>query len=32
VPMVRGVGGLDDTIRNFEPTTGQGNGYKFYEY
>ena len=32
VPIVRGVGGLDDTIRNFERTTGQGNGYKFYEY
>jgi starch synthase len=32
VPIVRGVGGLDDTIRNFEPTTGQGNGFKFYEY
>ena len=31
-PIVRGVGGLDDTIRNFEPTTGWGNGYKFYEY
>lgn len=31
-PIVRGVGGLDDTIRNFEPTTRQGNGYKFYEY
>jgi starch synthase len=31
-PIVRGVGGLDDTIRNFEPTTGLGNGYKFYEY
>jgi starch synthase len=31
-PIVRGVGGLDDTIQNFEPTTGQGNGYKFYEY
>jgi starch synthase len=31
-PIVRGVGGLDDTIRNFEPTTGQGNGFKFYEY
>ena len=31
-PIVRGVGGLDDTIRNFEPTTGRGNGYKFYEY
>ena len=32
VPIVRGVGGLDDTIRNFEPTTERGNGYKFYEY
>ena len=32
VPIVRGVGGLDDTIRNFEPTTEQGNGYKFYDY
>ncbi len=32
VPIVRGVGGLDDTISNFERTTGQGNGYKFYEY
>ncbi len=32
VPIVRGVGGLDDTIRNFERTLEQGNGYKFYEY
>lgn len=32
VPIVRGVGGLDDTITNFERTTEQGNGYKFYEY
>ncbi|MGH9845088.1 MAG: glycogen synthase [Blastocatellia bacterium] len=32
VPLVRGVGGLDDTIRNFERTTETGNGYKFYEY
>jgi starch synthase len=32
VPLVRGVGGLDDTIQNFERTTGQGNGYKFYDY
>jgi starch synthase len=31
-PIVRGVGGLDDTIRNFETTTGQGNGFKFHEY
>ena len=32
VPIVRGVGGLDDTIRNFEPTSEEGNGYKFYDY
>jgi starch synthase len=32
VPIVRGVGGLDDTIRNFERATGTGNGYKFYDY
>jgi starch synthase len=32
VPLVRGVGGLDDTIQNFERTTEQGNGYKFYDY
>lgn len=32
VPIVRGVGGLDDTIENFERTSGKGNGFKFYEY
>ncbi len=32
VPIVRGVGGLDDSIRNFEPATGEGTGFKFYEY
>jgi starch synthase len=32
VPIVRGVGGLDDTIENFERVTGQGNGFKFYDY
>lgn len=32
VPIVRGVGGLDDSIRSFEPATGEGNGFKFYEY
>ena len=32
VPIVRGVGGLDDTIENFERTTGKGNGFKFYDY
>lgn len=32
VPIVRGVGGLEDTITNFERTTQQGNGFKFYDY
>jgi starch synthase len=32
VPIVRGVGGLDDTIQNFERVGGQGNGYKFYTF
>ncbi|MBS1812776.1 MAG: glycogen synthase GlgA [Acidobacteria bacterium] len=32
VPIVRGVGGLEDTITNFERTSKQGNGFKFYDY
>ena len=32
VPIVRGVGGLDDTITNFERGTQRGNGFKFYDY
>jgi len=32
VPIVRAAGGLDDTIENFDRTTRQGNGFKFYEY
>ncbi len=32
VPIVRGVGGLDDTIADFDRATGKGNGFKFYEY
>ncbi len=32
VPLVRGTGGLDDTIHNFERSTGRGNGFKFYAY
>jgi starch synthase len=32
VPIVRAVGGLDDTIQNFNRATGQGNGFKFYDY
>ncbi|MEK6733389.1 MAG: glycogen synthase GlgA [Candidatus Omnitrophota bacterium] len=29
VPVVRAVGGLDDTIQNFNPSTKKGNGFKF---
>jgi len=29
VPVVRAVGGLDDTIESFDPSTGRGNGFKF---
>jgi len=32
VPIVRAVGGLDDSIRDFEPATLDGNGFKFHEY
>src|SRR5262249_21245728 len=32
VPIVRAAGGLDDTIQNFDRSTGSGNGFKFYEY
>ncbi|HSO76152.1 MAG TPA: glycosyltransferase, partial [Blastocatellia bacterium] len=32
VPIVRAAGGLDDTIENFDRSTGRGTGFKFYEY
>jgi starch synthase len=32
VPVVRATGGLDDTVENFDPATGQGTGFKFAEY
>ncbi len=32
VPLVRATGGLDDTISNFVPEKGIGNGFKFKEY
>jgi starch synthase len=32
IPIVRGVGGLDDTIVDYDPKTRTGNGFKFEEY
>ena len=29
IPIVRAVGGLDDTIQNYDRVTGTGNGFKF---
>lgn len=32
VPVVRHCGGLVDTVQQFDPKTGQGQGFKFYAY
>ena len=32
VPIVRATGGLDDTIEQFNPKTGEGTGFKFVEF
>lgn len=32
IPVVRATGGLDDTIKEFDPEAGTGNGFKFSEY
>ena len=32
IPIVRATGGLDDTILNYDPVTGKGNGFKFVRY
>ena len=32
VPIVRATGGLDDTIEDYDPSTGAGNGFKFSAY
>jgi len=31
-PLVRATGGLNDTIHQYDPETGKGNGFKFHEY
>lgn len=32
VPLVRATGGLEDTITQYDPQTGEGNGFKFGPY
>jgi starch synthase len=32
IPVVRATGGLDDTVKNFNSKTGNGNGFKFRDY
>ncbi len=32
VPIVRAVGGLDDTVENFDRVSSTGNGFKFREF
>ena len=32
VPVVRATGGLDDTVQQFNPVEGTGNGFKFGPY
>ena len=32
VPVVRATGGLADTVREFDPTTGSGTGFTFVPY
>ena len=31
IPLVRATGGLDDTVEPFEPATGHGTGFKFWD-
>ena len=32
IPVVRAVGGLEDTVENYIPQKGKGTGFKFKEY
>jgi len=31
IPLVRATGGLDDTVEPFDPNTGRGTGFKFWD-
>jgi starch synthase len=31
LPVVRATGGLDDTVHNYDPATGAGTGFKFWD-
>ena len=31
LPIVRATGGLDDTVDNYDPNTGDGTGFKFWD-
>jgi len=31
LPIVRATGGLDDTVENYDPTTGAGTGFKLWD-
>ncbi|MEN9933844.1 MAG: hypothetical protein RLZZ387_423 [Chloroflexota bacterium] len=32
IPVARATGGLADTVRNYDPATGEGNGFTFTSY
>lgn len=32
IPVVRATGGLADTVEDYEPSAGRGNGFRFQEY
>jgi len=32
VPIVRATGGLDETVESWDPKSGRGTGFKFYDY
>ncbi|MGA2192161.1 MAG: glycogen synthase GlgA [Nitrospirota bacterium] len=32
IPLVRKTGGLADTVKNYSPSTGRGNGFVFTDY